>query len=86
MAGLDPWVVAAAALVPALGLCIGFCARGPASQRLVAAQMAGSVATFLIACLTFALREASSVDLALALALLTLPATLLYALFLERWL
>ncbi|HTT81006.1 MAG TPA: monovalent cation/H+ antiporter complex subunit F [Stellaceae bacterium] len=83
---MTPWLVAAIGLVPALGAAVIMCARGNAAARLAAVQLAGSIAVLLLVVLTFALDQPSSIDLALTLALLTLPATLLYALFLERWL
>jgi multicomponent Na+:H+ antiporter subunit F len=86
MAGLNAWGVASLALVPALAFCLWCAARGAVAQRLVAAQFGGSIATFQLAALTFALSEPSSVDLALTLTILTLPATLLFAVFVERWL
>jgi len=44
------------------------------------------VATVLLALATFAFDQSSFIDIALCLALLTLPGTLVLALFLERWL
>lgn len=86
MAGLTPWLVAAVGFLPALTVTTLMCARGTLGQRLAAVQLAGALAILLLAVMTFAFAEASSMDLALTLALLGLPATLLYAVFLERWL
>ena len=47
---------------------------------------AGGVATILLALVTFVFDQSSFIDIALCLALLTLPGTLVLALFLERWL
>ena len=83
---MNPWLAAAIALLPPLGVAILVCARGTIAQRLAAVQLAGSVATLLLVVASCAFDQASSIDLALTLALLTFPATLLYALFVERWL
>ena len=48
--------------------------------------LAGGVATILLALLTFVFDRSSFIDIALCLALLTLPGMLVLALFLERWL
>ncbi len=86
MAGMTPWLAASIALLPPLGLSIVYALRGRLMQRLVAVQLTSSVGLLLIVTLSFALRASVSIDLALTLALLTLPSTLLFALFLERWL
>lgn len=86
MAVLSAWLIAAIAFLPAVGVAVAMCARGTLTERLAAAQLASSLAVLLLVILTFALDQASSMDLALTLAFLSLPATLLYALFVERWL
>jgi multisubunit Na+/H+ antiporter MnhF subunit len=86
MADMSAWLIAAVAFLPAVGVAVIMCARGNLGERLAAAQLASSLAVLLLVILTFALDQASSMDLALTLALLSLPATLLYALFVERWL
>lgn len=83
---MSPWLLAAVALLPPVGVGVAMCARGPVGARLVAAQFTTAVAIPLVVCLTFVLKEASSVDVALVLELLSLPATLLFAVFVERWL
>ncbi len=60
--------------------------RGDSATRFVALQMIGSVATLVLTVLSFALDQSSFIELPLALALVSLPGTLLLALFLERWL
>lgn len=83
---MTPWLLATIAFLPALAGAVVMCARGTLGHRLAAVQLAGALAVLLLVMMTFAFDQASSMDLALTLALLTLPATLLYALFLERWL
>ncbi len=80
------WLAAAVALVPPLAMAALMCARGNLAERFAAGQLAGSIAVLLFIMMSFAFDQASSMDLALTLAILTLPATLLYALFIERWL
>jgi len=60
--------------------------HGTLAHRLVAVELASSFAVLLLIALSFAFDQASSIDLALTLALLTLPGTLLLAVFAERWL
>lgn len=80
------WTIASLALLPPLLLAVVAAGRGPVGARLVAIQLASSFATFLLMLLSFVFEQPSSLDLALTLALLTLPGTLLLAVFSERWL
>jgi multicomponent Na+:H+ antiporter subunit F len=84
MTGL--WLAAALALLPALGLAVAAAARGALAFRLVAVQLATSVAVLLLVVMSFALDQPAAIDLGLVLAVLTLPGTLLFAVFQERWL
>ena len=86
MADLNPWLMASLAVLPPLGLCLTYCSRGRVVERLIAVQLATSVGLLSIIALTFALGEPSSIDLALTMVILSLPATLMFAVFLERWL
>ena len=83
---MTPWMLATLALVPAFAIAVIAAGRGGTAGRLVAVQLATSVAVLLLALMTFAFDQSSFIDLALTLALLTLPGTLVIALFLERWL
>jgi multisubunit Na+/H+ antiporter MnhF subunit len=84
MTGL--WLAAALALLPPLGLAVAAAARGALAFRLVAVQLATSVAALLLVVMSFALDQPAAIDLGLVLAVLTLPGTLLFAVFQERWL
>lgn len=84
MTGL--WLAAALALLPPLGLAVAAAASGALAFRLVAVQLATSVAVLLLVVMSFALDQPAVIDLALVLAVLTLPGTLLFAVFQERWL
>ena len=80
------WTAAALALVPPLVIAVLLCCRGSEPMRLAAMQfVVGTGALFLVA-LSFVLDQPSSIDVALTFAFLGLPATLLFALFFERWL
>jgi len=72
VAGLTDWTVAFALLLPAFAVPVAAALRGGVADRLALA--------------TFVFDQSSFIDIALCLALLTLPGTLVLALFLERWL
>lgn len=80
------WRVAALGLLPPLLVAVIACGRGAVGWRLVAMQLAGTFAVLLLLMLSFAFDQASAIDLALTLALLTLPGSALLAVFVERWL
>lgn len=83
---MTPWMLAVLALLPALAVPVAAACRGGTAGRLVAVQLATSIATMILVLMTFAFDQSAFVDLPLALALLALPGTLVMALFLERWL
>jgi multicomponent Na+:H+ antiporter subunit F len=82
----NAWLIAAVLLLPPLLVAVLAAARGPIHSRLVAIELATSLGVVLLIVLSFAFDQASSIDLALTLALLTMPGTMLLALFQERWL
>ncbi|GGE00082.1 hypothetical protein GCM10011390_18600 [Aureimonas endophytica] len=82
----EVWSLFGLALLPALALGCLACARGTVAARIGAAQLLGTLAIVALLALSFAFDQASAIDLALALALLSPPAGLLVALFYERWL
>ncbi len=87
MANLNPpWLAAGIATILALALPVGAALRGGVGHRLAAVQMASVVACWALVELSFAFGQPSFLDLALTLGLLSLPGTLLFAMFLERWL
>jgi multisubunit Na+/H+ antiporter MnhF subunit len=86
MARMTPWMVATLSLLPAFAVPIIAACHGDTAGRLVAVQLATCVATLVLVLMTFAFDQSAFVDLALTLALLSLPGTLIMALFLERWL
>lgn len=80
------WTMALCALLPPLGLAVAAALRGTIAQRFAASQLATTVAVFALVLTTFAIDQPSSIDLAITLALLGLPGSLLVAVFVERWL
>jgi multisubunit Na+/H+ antiporter MnhF subunit len=60
--------------------------RAPLSDALVALQMANGLCVLVLLLIAQGMARPSFFDLALALALLSFPGTLLFAHFFERWL
>jgi multicomponent Na+:H+ antiporter subunit F len=83
---MSAWLCAALGLIPPLGIGLWATAHGAVANRLVGLQLATSLTTALLIALTFVFEQPSSLDLALTLVVLTLPGTLVFALFTERWL
>ena len=82
---MTDWTIAFIALLPAFAIPVLAALRGTTAHRLAAVPLAGSVATMLLVLVTFVFDQSSFIDIALCLALLTLPGTLAFATFLERW-
>ena len=85
MAAVNPFLAATIALLPALAVPLWFALHRSLADRLVAVQLATTVAAVAMALLSFAFDQPSLIDLPLTLAFLSLPGTLLLAIFLERW-
>lgn len=83
---MSPWLLATIGLLPPLIAALIACGRGGTSGRLVAIQLAYSLAIFALVLLDFEIMQPSSLGLVLALALLGLPGMLVLVLFRERWL
>jgi len=82
---VTPWLVAIIALLPALAVPLWTAARGRLADRLVAVQLASTIAAVIMTLMSFAFDQSSLIDLSLTLAFLSLPGTLLLAIFVERW-
>ena len=80
------WLASILLLVPALAVPTYVAVQGNTNSRLAAVQFAGALAVLILVLMSFAFDQSSSVDLALAAALLSIPGTYLYAMFMERWL
>lgn len=83
---MSAWPLAALGLLPPLIAAVVATGRGGTSKRLVAFEFVVSLAVFEFVVLDFVLAQPSSWGLALALAMLGLPGTLVLVLFRERWL
>lgn len=80
------WLFASLGLMPPVLVTVVAAGRGALSARLIAVELLSSLSVLMLIALSFAFSQPSSIDLALTVALLTLPGTLLFALFAERWL
>ena len=83
---MNPWLVATILLLPPLLVPLYVAVRADANNRLVAVQVASTLAALIIALMTFAFDQSSFIDVALSLTLLAVPGTYLYTVFMERWL
>lgn len=83
---MSAWLIAFLLCTPPLALATYRALSGRSGQRLVAAELAAGIGTLMLVLAGFAWPHDGIVDLALALGLLTVPGTLMYAHFLERWL
>ena len=83
---MSPWLIAFLLCIPPLALATYRALSGRCVQRLVAAELAACIGTLMLVLAGFAWPHDGVVDLALALGLLTVPGTLMFAHFLERWL
>lgn len=81
-----PWLAAIVAILPALAIPLWVAARGDLAHRLVAVQLASVITALVLVLMSFAFDQMSLIDLPLTLVFLSLPGTLMMALFLERWL
>ena len=83
---MNMWLIAIILLIPPLAMPAYVAIRQSANHRLAAVQLTSALAALILALMTFAFDQSSSVDLALASILLAVPGTYLYATFMERWL
>jgi multicomponent Na+:H+ antiporter subunit F len=80
------WLAAAVILLlGGLGPCTFVCLRAAPTDRLVALELAGLIATLELVCLAEAFGRDVYFDLALALGLLSFAGGIVFAHFLERW-
>jgi multisubunit Na+/H+ antiporter MnhF subunit len=83
---MSPWLLAFTLCIPPFGMAAYRALAGRAAQRLVAVELAASLGTLLLVLAGFAWPHDGVIDLALALGLVSVPGTLAYTHFLERWL
>jgi multisubunit Na+/H+ antiporter MnhF subunit len=83
---MNMWLAAVILLLPPLAVPMVVAWRGDANNRLAAVQLAGTLAALILAVMTFAFDQPSFIDLALCLTLVSVPGTLIFTTFMERWL
>ncbi len=83
---MNVWLVAVILMLPPLAVPLVVAWRGDANNRLAAVQLASTLSALVVALMTFAFDQPSFVDLALCLTLVSIPGTLLFTMFMERWL
>jgi multisubunit Na+/H+ antiporter MnhF subunit len=74
------------ALLPPLAAGVLAALRGPLRTRPLAIQFVGTLVSIVFVLIALAMQQPSYMDLALTLTLLSLPGTLAYAFYMERWL
>jgi multicomponent Na+:H+ antiporter subunit F len=83
---MNMWLIAAVALALATVPCGFILARGKVMDRMVALQAATAVCVMVLTLAAVGIHRPSFLDIALSLALLSYPATMVFSHFLERWL
>ncbi|WGR93118.1 monovalent cation/H+ antiporter complex subunit F [Bradyrhizobium sp. ISRA443] len=85
---MSAWLATVIGLLLALPVPFYLALRGDSdsADRLVALLLATSIALLALVAMSFAFDQPSFMDLPLMLSLLSLPGTLIFAQFLERWL
>ena len=83
---MNVWLLAALGMMVCLAPCAVVCFRGEPTDRLVGLEMAGVIDVMVLVLLAEGFHRPPFYDLALALALLSFGAGMVFARFLERWL
>lgn len=83
---MNLWIGTAVIFVLGIVACGAIVCRGKMSDGLVALQAAGTLGTMALLCMAEAMGRPSFFDLAVALSLASIPGTMTYAYFAERWL
>jgi multisubunit Na+/H+ antiporter MnhF subunit len=83
---MNIWFLAAIALTIGLAICGIVIVRAPLMDRLIALELVGILSTLIFMLLAQGLGQEIFYDMALTLAVLSLPGTLVFVHFLERWL
>lgn len=83
---MSPWLIAFLLCIPPLALAVRRALSGRSAQRLVATELATGLGTLMLVLASFAWPHDALMDLALALGLLSIPGTLVFTHFPERWL
>lgn len=80
------WLAGAIAMTLPFALSLWGLARRTKADRLAAMQISSGIGVIELAMLSFAFDQPAALDVAFTLGLLSLPGTLMFALFEERWL
>ncbi len=83
---MNVWLIASTVLLLCLVPCIVRVVRGTIADRLIALEAAVIVTILALLTLEEGQQRQSFFDLSLAMAVLTIPSTLLFAVFYRRWL
>jgi multisubunit Na+/H+ antiporter MnhF subunit len=83
---MNPWLLCLTACLPPLLAPLWTACTGRVADRLVAVQIGTNITVLILILCSFAFDQSTLVDLPLTLAILSLPGTLMFALFYERWL
>jgi multisubunit Na+/H+ antiporter MnhF subunit len=83
---MNVWLIAVIALMPPVALAAGAGLVTGAARRLIAVEFLASLAVLVMVLMSFAFDQPSLVDLPLTIVFLSLPGSLAFAHFLERWL
>jgi multisubunit Na+/H+ antiporter MnhF subunit len=83
---MTAWLAAVIACLPPLLVPLWVAMRGQLTDRLVAVQVGTNVTILILVLCSFAFDQDSMIDLPLTLAALSLPGTLMFSFFIERWL
>lgn len=84
--GSSAWFIASLGLMLGLLPCLWVLLRAPLSDALVAGQLASTLGTLALLALAQGIGNSSFYDVALTLAVLSIPGGLLVAHMFERWL
>jgi multicomponent Na+:H+ antiporter subunit F len=81
---MNAWELAALGLLVALMPCGVLCARGATMDRLIALQLATNITALLLLVLSRAFQRSIYFDVALVVAVLSFPGSLIFVRLLER--
>ena len=83
---MNVWLMCSTVLLACLALCAIGVVRGSIADRLIALEAGTIVSILALLTIEEGLQRQSFFDLSLAMAVLTIPSTLLFAVFYRRWL
>jgi multisubunit Na+/H+ antiporter MnhF subunit len=81
---MNPWLLASAGMSLSLVPCAAMCLKGRPERRLVGLEMTSLLLTIMLVMLTIGFARQPFIDIALAMAILSYGAGLVFARFLEK--